>query len=151
MTFPTNTGDPPLSLSQTFVQIRAVAGGIKQQAVALKARSLAGPVPAPDVMYFCTWLANHRATLAALAATEGLAAYVATYFPAVNLAAAYTTMVAQVDATIAWMVANFPKAASGELLLVKFAADGTTTTNTFSTAVLTTFRAQLDLLIAQID
>jgi len=151
MTFPTNTGDPPLSLSQTFVHIRALAGAIKQNAVALKSRSLAGPVPAPDVMYYCTGLAGQRATLATLAATPGLADYVATYYPAVDLAAAYTAMITQVDATTAWMVANFPKAASGELLLVKFAADGTTTTNTFSTAVLTTFRAQLDLLIAQID
>ena len=151
MTFPTNTGDPPLSLSQTFVQIRTIAGNIKIGAVALKALSLAAPVPAPDVMYYCTGLAAQRAQLAVLAATPGLPAYVTTYYPSVDIVAAYTAMVAQLDATITWMVNNFPKAGTGELLLVKFAADGTTTINQFTTVQLATFRAQLDLLIAQID
>ena len=151
MTFPTNTGTQPLTLSQTFIHIRAIAGSMKSNAVEMRDRSLAGNVSALDVMNYCTNLAGQRATITSLAATPGIVAYVVSFYPGVDLVAAYTSMIAQVDATIAWMVANFPKAPSGELLLVKFDSNGNTVISTFSSASLGTFRTQLDLLIAQID
>jgi hypothetical protein len=151
MAFPSNTGTIPLTLEQTFSLIRSVAGTVKTNAQALKARSLAGVVPAPDVTSYCVGLANQRDQLAALAATTGLQAYVTEYYPAVDLAAAYSQMIAQVDATIAWIVANYPKAATNELRERTWGAGGKVVNNTFSTSDLAGFRAQLDLLIAQID
>lgn len=140
-----------MSLSKAFDQVMTVAGQIKVSAQRTKDSSAAGPISATAVIQFSESLANLRVSLVAVAATPGLATYVQEQFPGLDLVASYNAMVAQIDATIAWMQAQFPKAASGELLERKWTAEGRTVSNTFDTATLAPFRAQLDLLIATIN
>ena len=151
MAFPSNQGTIPLTLSQTFDQIRALAGSIKNAATSLNTRSLAGDISAYEIVSYCTILASQRDQVAALAATTGLAAYVTEYYPTVNIVSAYTDMIAQVDSTVLWITTNFPTSAGGDLLERKWGAGGKTINNTFSTSTLSTFRTQLTALIAQID
>lgn len=151
MAFPSSTGTIPLTLEQTFSLMRSVASNIKTTATALNSRSLAGPVPATDITSYSMGLSNQRDQLAALAATTGLQAYVASQYPATDITAAYLSMLARIDATLAWITSNYPVSGTGELLERKWGVNGKTISNTFSTSDLTNFRNQLGLLIAEID
>lgn len=151
MAFPSNIGSSPLSLSDAFERTRQIAGQIKSAAVALRDKSAAGPVSATDIVGHTGSLADQRARLVAAGNTPGLATYALEQYPALDLAAAYTAMLAQIDATILWIRTNFPTAGTGEILERRFDTQGRTTPNTFSTAALANFRTQLDALIATID
>jgi copper(I)-binding protein len=149
--FPSSVGSTPMSLAKTFDQGMSLAGQIKTSAQSLRDQSAAGPVSASAIVGYVGGLASQRDQMAVVAATTGLGAYVQTQFPGLDIAAAYATMIAQVDATVAWIKANFPVAGTGELLERKFLTDGRTTPNTFSTASLANLRTTLDALVATID
>lgn len=150
MAFPSSQSKPE-TLSEALSKVKDTAGRIKVLAQARKTASSASATKANDIVGYVQGLAADRAELTRLVATPGLSAYAATEYPALNISTEYTAMVAQIDATLAWVSSNFPKAASGEVLERKLAADGTLTVNTFSVASLSAFRSQLDLLMATID
>ena len=151
--FPSNIGSTPFSLADTFDRARSLAGQIKYATQDLSKASAAGPVSAVTIKQFAGGLAQQRQQMAALAATTGLPAYVQQQYPTLDLVASYTAVIGQVDATIAWMLANFPKATSGELLTEKWnpVNDGTTIPDTFTVLQLATFKTVLDALVATID
>jgi hypothetical protein len=149
MPFPTNLGTNPQSLAEALRLVMRYAGSVKAAAQSIKAASLSGPIGANQVIDYVGELAEQRTTIAALAATTGLAAYAQGQYGDINTS--YTAMVSAIDATRAWVIANFPKAASGEVLEKKLGADGRVQMNTFTTAQLAGFRTQLDALIATLD
>lgn len=149
--FPSNYGSTPMSLAKSLDQAMAVAGQIKVQAQTMRDQSAAGPVSATAIVQLSGVLASLRTQMSEVAATPGLSAYAQTQFPLLDVSASYSSMVSQLDATLSWIQSNFPKAASGELLERKFSADGRTSAVMFTSAALSAFRSQLDLLIAQID
>lgn len=150
MALPSNQSKPE-TLAEALEKFKAQAGAIKVFAQDIKGRSAGGPISATDIVNYANGLRLARAELTRLAALQGLAAYAATEYPTLNLTTDYNACVSQIDTTLAWIAANFPKAASGELLERKLDATGTVTVNTFASATLATFRSQLDLLIATID
>lgn len=153
MAFPSNQGSHPNTLAQALTSISAIAGSIKSAATTLRASSVAGPVSSTNIIAYVGNLAAQRDQIAVLAATPGLAQYAKDQYAnsGLDIAAEYTALIARIDATVAWVTTNHPKAGSGEILERKWLPDGRTQSNTFDTAALATFRAQLDLLIAQID
>lgn len=151
MAFPSNIGSSPLSLADAFERTRQIAGQIKSAAVALRDKSAAGPVSATDIVGYTGSLADQRARLASAGNTPGLAAYALEQYPTLDLATAFSAMLAQIDATILWIRQNFPVSGTGEILERRFDTAGRTTPNSFSTASLAAFRTQLDALIATID
>ena len=60
-------------------------------------------------------------------------------------------MATQLNATRDWIIANFPKDASGYLLYQQFDASGNVTVRQLSTASLAGLRTVLAALIATID
>lgn len=130
--------------------VRQAASSVKSGAVNLKAISL-GTTGASSIINFALMLAEQKALLAQYAGTPGLGAYAQSQLNSqVDIVAAYTTMVAQIDATVAWIIANFPTA-GGFIQERQFTADGRTTERTFTSDSLAGLRTQLDALIATID
>ena len=153
MAFPSSQGSKPNTLSQALENISAAAGSVKSAAQQIKAASLSGPIGANNVITYVGDLADWRDRISTLAATPGLAAYAQAQYNdgTLDIVAAFNAMLTQIDATRSWVVTNFPKDGSGNLLEKKFDANGRVSLNTFSTATLATFRTQLDALIATID
>ena len=151
MAFPSNQSRPE-TLAQALAQIKDEAGRVKVFAQQIKARSLAGAIPAYDVTSYVGGLAAAKDEIGRLAATQGLGDYAQAEYPGLDIAAEYTTMLAQINATIAWVVTNFPKTpTTGELRERTIGNDGRVAAVTFSTASLAGFRAVIDDLIATID
>ena len=151
MAFPSSAGANPFTLDDAFKRVREVAGRIKTLSTTIRTSSAAGPITATSVIRYCEALAALKAQLASLAATPNLGAYAQQQYPGLNLAAEYSTMAAQIDVTVAWVVANFPKAPGGQALEGALDASGNFVPATFTTAALATFRTQIDALIATID
>jgi hypothetical protein len=153
MPFPSSIGTTPKTLSQALINISALAGDVKAQALRVKADSIAGPISAYTIIQLCGLLADRRDAMASLASTPGINAYAQGEYasPTLDIVSAYNEMVAQIDATRSWITTNFPKSGTGELLSQKFDGNGRIVYNTFSTATLATFRTQIDALIATIN
>lgn len=150
MALPSNQSKPE-TLAEALEKFKAQTGSIKFNAQDIRGRSAGGPVSATDVVNYANGLRLGRIELTRLANLPGLGAYAAGEYPTLNLASDYSACVAQIDATLAWIGNNSPKAASGEILERKIDLGGVVTVNTFTTSQLATFRSQLDLLIATID
>lgn len=133
--------------------VRQAAYAIKEGAQRLRALSLGSSTGASSILEFALLLAEQRALLDSHAATPGLGAYAQQQIndDEFDIVAAYSAMVAQIDATVTWIVSNFPKDANGYLLERQLASDGRTVERTFNSAALAGLRAQLDALIATID
>jgi hypothetical protein len=71
--------------------------------------------------------------------------------PALDIAAEFSAMQAAADSLRGWIDANFPRHASGALLMETCAADGTRSNMTFTSAELAAFRTQADAFIATIS
>lgn len=152
MTFPSSAGSKPETLAEAMSKIKANAAAIKASCQQIKAASLSGPIGANNVVTYVGDLADRKTELARLTATPGLTAYAQSEYPSMDIVAEYNTMVAQLNATVAWIVNNFPKApTTNELKEKTLDANGRVVLNTFTTASLAGFRTQLDALIATID
>lgn len=152
MAFPSSVGRPYV-LANAWESARQIAGQLKTSAQNLKTLSLAGPVTSSDLLNFQSRLVDSKASLATVSAVPGLAAYAQAQVNdnVLDVAASFSAMATQIDATGAWIVANFPKDGSGYLLASQFNGGGRVVDRTFATAALVGLRAQLDLLIATID
>jgi len=141
------------ALSDAYRTLKNLANGVRSQAVNLKAQSLAGPVAADKILNYVTLLNQARTQMTVLSATPGLSVYAQAQEnnPALNIVTEYNTMVAQIDATITWVVTNFPQDGNGFKLAFTLAADGSIVYRTFDTPTLATFRTTLDALTATIS
>lgn len=148
MAFPASTA----LLANVLEQIASLMVQVKAASIQLRDTSAANSVSANFIVSFLSQLAGQREQMAALVATPGLAAYAQAQYnnPSLDIAAEYAATVAQIDATRTWIVNNFPKDGSGNLLERKFDANGRTVFNAFSSASLAPLRTQLDALIATI-
>lgn len=150
MAFPSATGTQAETLESAWSGARSTATKVKQNAQAIRAASLAGPVLAQQLLDYLAHLATMRERLAVCAAVPGIAAYAQGQIPGLNAANEFSALQSAIVAVRDWMVANFPK--DGLYLLARqFDADGRTTDRSFGTAALAGFRTQLDALIATID
>jgi hypothetical protein len=151
MAFP-SSGGTTRSLGDVWRLVRGLAANVKAQAVGLRAGAAAGPVSAGRVLEFLDELANAKARFEEAAAISGLAAYAQEQIgnPALNVAQEFASMLAQVDATIAWGAANLP-AQGGFLSVLTLPASGVYTWRSFSVAETAGLRVRLDALIATID
>jgi hypothetical protein len=139
-------------LSKALDQLDGIMLMVKSLSATLRAKSAAGAIPVSDVTDYMGRVADFRDRLAVLSATPGLADYARAQkaLPGLDVVAEYTATVAQIDATRTWIATNFPKDAQGNLLTVKFDANGRTVTNTFTTSALAQLRTQLAALEATI-
>jgi hypothetical protein len=139
-------------LSKALDQIDGLMLIIKSMSQTLRSASAAGPIPSSDVTDYMGRVAGFRDRIAEIAGLPGLPAYAQAQknLPGLDVVAEFQATLAQIDATRAWIITNFPKDAQGNLLMVKFDANGRLTTNTFASAPLATFRAELDALISTI-
>jgi hypothetical protein len=151
--FPSSTGTTQDDLETAWRIIRTAAADVKSRAQSLNTLSLAGSIGASLIINFLTVLADRRADLVRFSSVPGLAAYVQAQInnPALDIVAEFNTMATQIDATIAWVVANFPKDGGGFMLVATLMTDGRIQDRTFSTAALANFRTGLQALIATID
>lgn len=151
MAFPSNQSKPE-TLAEALDKVKGEAGRVKVFAQQMLTRSNAGPVSAVDIISYVGGLAQARTELARLSSVSGLSAYAQTEYPGLNIVTEFNTMAAQIDATITWVVQNFPKTpGTNELRERTIGADGRTTPVMFSTTDLAGFRTVLAALIATID
>ena len=141
------------NLADAYRLLKGRANDVRSQSVSLRALSLAGVVGADRILNYAAMLARSKSEMSTLAATPGLATYAQAQENngALNIATEYFAMVAQIDAVVAWIVANFPQDGGGFKLAFTLASNGTPVYRTFDTAALATFRTNLDALIATIS
>ena len=155
MAFPSSTGTIQSDLSDAWTSARQASGQIKTRATSVRAACAAGNVGSSLILDFITFLFSNRTTLAASAATPGIAAYAQTAInnPALVVATEFNNMMAAIDACIAWVLANFPKDVNGFLLAVTFQGDssGRVVDRQFTPTDTAGFRTVLDTLIASIN
>jgi hypothetical protein len=153
--FPSSSGTRQQSLVQALGTLRGNAGAVKSRAVALNTACAAGNVASSVLLDFATFLADSKTVMQTASAIPGLAAYAqeqisdATF----DIAASFTAMMAQIDATTTWFIANFPKDGNGFLLAKTFTGDnsGRAQDRQFTPAQTATLRTVLSALIATID
>lgn len=148
MAFPASTQ----ALVTAYGQIKGRALDVRNQSVSLRTSSAAGPVSAERIVGYSAFLNRARTELAALASTPGLAAYAQEQEnnPGLDIVAEYNAMLAQINATTAWLSANFPEDAGGYKLAFQINVNGALLWRDFDTASLASFRTVLDSLIATI-
>ena len=154
MTFPSATGTIQDDLAVAWARARQAAASVKLRATSLRALSAAGPVGSSAILDFSTFLEDMKLQLIRSRDTAGIGPYAQAQINdnTINVATEFNAMMAQIDASIAWINTNFPKDGSGFLLAVQFVGStGRTADRQFSTATLATFRTVLDSLIATID
>ncbi len=141
------------NLADAYRLLKGRAADVRAQSISLRAASLAGPVAADRILNFAQMLARSKTEMLALAAAPGLAAYAQAQEnnAGLNIVTEFNLMTAQIDSTVAWIVANFPQDANGFKLAFSLAATGVPVYRNFDTATLATFRTTLDSLIATIS
>jgi hypothetical protein len=152
MAFPSNTGTVQQSLSEAWNRARQTATSIKSRSQGLRTKSEVS-LSSGDILLYSASMANAKVTLQALAAVEGLAAYAQEQVDdnTINIVVEFNAMMAQIDATIAWVITNFPKDGSGFLLAQSLTAAGRTQDRSFNPAQTASLRTALDALIATIN
>lgn len=139
-------------LDNTLAQVDGIMLMVKSLSATLRQASAAGAIPSSQIIDYMARVADLRDRLSTLSATPGLGDYAKTakQKAALDVAAEFTATLAQIDATRAWIVANFPKAADSSLSERKFDGAGRTVQNNFTTAALAGLRTQLSALEATI-
>lgn len=126
---------------------------VKLNAQNVRTLSAAGTLTSSNVLQLSQFLADSKVEFQRVSSVPGLAAYAQNQVndPLLDIALEFTNMVNALDATIGWIVANFPKDAGGFLLAQTILANGRPQDRVFTVAATATFRTQLDALIAAID
>lgn len=152
MPFPASNGSIPLTLEAAWAGARQAAQQIQQQAAALNGQ-IAGNVPAQTIVNSCTFFATLNAQLTQYAGVSGLAAYAQAQVnnPTLDVLGAFNTMQSALVAVITWIVTNFPKDGSNNLLYAQFSASGQVVFTSFSAAQLSPLATLLTSLIATIN
>lgn len=142
MAFPSTSAR---SLTEAWSHARRVAGAIKGNAESLRA---AAAVTRMELLIYLNVLADALASLTAVAATPGLAAYAQQQQndPALDIAAEFAAMRVQLIATQNWIINNFPKDSTGNAAVYSFDANKKFADVPLTAGQLTALRAQLALL-----
>lgn len=138
-------------LATAYAQIKNRVGFVKQRAQALRTASLA-TTSAQAIVTFVQEMVGMRASLNTLTATQGLVDYARTAEAnaGLDIVAEYNAVIAQLNATTAWIAANFPEDGGGYKLAFTLSPAGDVVWRTFDTASLAGLRTVLDALIATI-
>lgn len=155
MPFPSIYGTKQENLSSAWTSARSIAGNIKTRALNISAQSQAGTLQAASILDFVAYLADAKAELTRISGLQGISTYAQEQLadPTLNIATEYNALIAALDNTVSWVIANFPKSVEGYLLVQTFAVEnnGRTISRTFTTEETATLRTVLDSLIVAID
>lgn len=148
MAFPSSTQ----SLDAVWMGSQSTAARIRTQAQETRNTSAAGNISTKVILDFATGLADAIQDLDTAAATPGIAQYARDQLanPALDIAAEFTAMRAQMVATRDWIGTNFPADVNSYLLFIQFTAERRFTYRQFTSAQTAGLRTQLDALIATI-
>lgn len=149
MAFPSSSiGD----LTTAWAIIRSTAGNIKRQSQTLHDASAAGEIDASYVTGLSIALADAVDKFQQYASTPGLPAYAQQQTgSSVDIVAEWQALLTEINATKAWIAANFPKDGNGYLLYHSFNAAGRVVVRQLTPAQTAGLRTQLASLIARID
>lgn len=139
------------SLDDVYRSILVQARDIKSRTQSIRAQSAAGAISSEIIIEWYLRVQGDRSSIVSLVSTPGLPEYaqLQSNSESYDVSAEYTAMLAQIDASLTWVVNNFP--ASGGFTQSHSFVSGVYTARTFSTASLATFRTVLDALIATIN
>jgi hypothetical protein len=139
-----------VTLAKAWGQVTGTAAYIKQSAIDL---SGASSISRMEVLRFGNLLADALARLEQYAATPGLADYATNELndPSIDITAEYVTMRTEIVATQDWIVSNFPRDTSNNLVVFSFDVSKKFTDITLTAPQLTAFMSRLTALIATID
>lgn len=154
MAFPSASGTKQFVHADTWQASRNTASTVKQRSQTVRNASAAGPISAKDIIDLATILADADAFFATAAAVPGIQAYVRNQIDdqTFDLAANFTAMRNEIQATVTWIKNNFPKdLINNWLFALTFTAEGRFQWRTLTTAQTAGLRTQLDNLIATID
>ena len=153
MAFPSAGGTKADDLETAWRTLREVVYAVKLQSTRLRDLSAASGLAGGEIVTYSRSLADAKDLLTRYTAVPGLVAYVRTQIndATIDIVAEFNTMLTQITATTAWILANFPKDGSGNLLYQQFDANGRTTFTTFTPAATTGFRTVLTALIGTIN
>ena len=150
MAFPSNLAT--VALGKCVDDMMSQAGMVKTYAQRLDAKSSTGTCTIDDILNAARGIYNAKQALAALASTPGLPAYAKTELNSASydIAAEYAAMLAQINATLAWIAANLPKDGSGYVLDYQVDATFAKVPRTFTSGSLAALRTQLAALVATV-
>lgn len=152
MAFPSSAGAKD-SLSNVFVRVQSTAANLKSKCEDLNTRSASGSVSAFDFISLATTLADARLIFNAARVVPGIGPFAQEQCndPALNIAAEFTAMMAELDNTLAAIVNGFPKDANGWLLYTSFDANGRYAYRQLTPAQTASIRTNLTALISVIN
>ena len=141
------------SLESKWSTIKQTAGSVKDRSNFLNSATTLSRIA---VLNYAVFLADSLQTLdakTANATTNGLLEYARSQEnnPTLDLQATFTTMRTQIVATQDWIVANFPKDAANNLPVYAFDVNKRYVDVFLTAPQLTSFKTQLQALIATID
>lgn len=150
MAFP--SGKNQLTLRQAFDVSRDKSRSIKQGAIDIRSKSLAGTLTRKEVMEFPTSLADAIDDWNTALALPGIGQYARDQIDdqTINLGAEFTAMVNTATGVRAWIITNFPNS-GGFLLERSFDVNGRMVLGTLTAGQTAGLRTELDLLIAAIE
>jgi hypothetical protein len=152
--FPAANGTTfPLSLADAWTGARNAAANIKLTCTNVLASIAAGPVSAQAIAALPGALTALNTQLTTYAAVPGIAAYAQAQVnnSSLDVAGSFTAMQSALAATISWIVANFPKDGSNNLLCLQFNGSNQPVYTTFTQAQLAGLQTQLTALSATIS
>lgn len=154
MAFPASNGATfPLTLDTAWIKARDTAAAVKSQTDFLNGQITAGPVSAQNVVTTASVLANANVVLTSCAAVPGIAAFAQQQVnnASLDVAGAFTAMQNALVAVVTWIVTNFPKDGSSNLLAIQFNGSGQLVWSTFTQAQLSGLATLLTALSATIS
>ena len=141
-------------VARSFTNADSTVVRLRSLAVALDAQMAATAVTATVILdELLAELRSSRAVLIVSRDTPGILPYAQAQLddPTVDLPTEFAVLINAVDATIAWIVNNFPKSPGDWLEQFKLAADGTKTDRMFPPAQTVGLRAQLQAIVSAVE
>lgn len=153
MAFPSSNGSVQVSLAEAWADARAAAANVKSRAQQASVASAAGTLTGDAAVSLSTFLADSKVQLQRDAGVSGIGAYAQSQIgdPTLNVATEFNGLLTALDAVVSWIIANFPKDASGRLLHQTLTAAGRPVSAPFTAAQTAGLRTALDGLIAAIN
>ncbi len=143
--------------SEQFNRALGVAAQVKSVAQAMRTRAAGGAVSLGDIeSNLLATLRLGRVELIRASQVPGIVAHARGEFDDLtyDIATEFTAMMAQINALLVWLEANFPTDASGHLQSRKFVGDGSgalVDVELTAAPALAAFITRVDALIASID
>lgn len=152
--FPSSIGTRPQSLDQAWVVLRNAVSAVKTKTTNLRTLAQVGNISSSQILDYATFLAEAKDVINAAASVSGIDVYVKQQIndQTFDFSTTLSTLLAQIAATTAWIVTNFP-APNGFIAAKQFAPDasGRTVDRTFTPSQTAGFVVALNGLIGAID